>query len=81
MGGAMDLVSAPNTKVVVTMNHSTTEGGHKILEECALPLTGKRCVHLIITELVRLAKLLRRRAIYCIKLMKNIIIVQAGQDW
>lgn len=50
MGGAMDLVAAPGTKVVVTMEHNTRGGGHKILPECSLPLTGRQCVNLIITE-------------------------------
>ena len=50
VGGAMDLVAGVKTIFVITQ-HTTKEGEPKIVKECTFPLTGKKVVNTIYTDL------------------------------
>jgi 3-oxoacid CoA-transferase subunit B len=50
MGGAMDLVASAKN-IIVAMQQTNREGESKLLSECSLPLTGKKCISKIVTNL------------------------------
>ena len=55
VGGAMDLAVGAK-RVYVIMDHTTKDGGHKILPQCTLPLTGLCVVTRVYTDLAVLER-------------------------
>lgn len=53
MGGAMDLV-AGSRNIIVAMTHASRSGSSKLLNHCALPLTGCGCIRRVLTDLAYL---------------------------
>lgn len=49
IGGAMDLAAGAK-RVIVAMEHTDPQGQPKVVRECTFPLTGQRCVSLIVTD-------------------------------
>jgi 3-oxoacid CoA-transferase subunit B len=50
MGGAMDLVASAKN-IIVAMMHTNPKGESKLLPQCTLPITGKKCVKKIVSDL------------------------------
>ena len=50
VGGAMDLAACAR-RLFVMMDYCSRDGTPKILKECTLPLTARRCVNAIYTDL------------------------------
>ena len=50
IGGAMDLAVGAK-RVIVAMEHTDRKNNPKLVKECSFPLTGRRCVSLVVTDL------------------------------
>ncbi|GIK18375.1 MAG: CoA transferase subunit B [Leptolyngbya sp. PLA2] len=71
MGGAMDLVAGVR-RVIVMMEHCNKKGESKILPACTLPLTGRRCVDMVISDLCVLRMDYDRRRFVLTELAKGV---------
>ena len=77
MGGAMDLVAGVK-RVVVVMAHTNKEGESKVLKECTLPLTGKACIDLVITDLC-VFEVVRGMNLHLIELAEGVTLEDVQQ--
>ncbi|MGB1069734.1 MAG: CoA transferase subunit B [Henriciella sp.] len=77
MGGAMDLVAGVGRVVVIT-DHTNKDGVSKILKTCTLPLTGKRVVDRIITDLCVMD--IVEGGVEVIELAPNVTLAQVNQS-
>jgi 3-oxoacid CoA-transferase subunit B len=77
MGGAMDLVAGVK-RVVVVMAHTNKEGESKVLKECTLPLTGKACIDLVITDLC-VFEVVRGTNLHLIELAEGVTLEDVQQ--
>lgn len=50
IGGAMDIVGHVK-RMIAMLTHTTKKGKPKVLKNCILPVTGKGCVDMIVTDL------------------------------
>lgn len=73
MGGAMDLVAGVQ-KVVVLMEHNAKDSSPKIVNQCALPLTGKGVVNRVITDLGVMD--ITERGVVLVELAKDVTLEQ-----
>ncbi|KAJ3022264.1 UNVERIFIED_CONTAM: Succinyl-CoA:3-ketoacid coenzyme A transferase 1, mitochondrial [Siphonaria sp. JEL0065] len=80
MGGAMDLVATSGTKVVVTMEHTAKGGRPKILPSCTLPLTGKACIDMVITDLCVFEVDKKRGVLKLVELMEGVTVEEVKKN-
>ena len=71
MGGAMDLVAGVK-RIIVLMEHNSKSGEAKFKHACALPLTGKGVVDMVISDLAVLARPAKGEAFRLVELAPGV---------
>ena len=77
MGGAMDLVAGVK-RVIAVMEHANKAGKSKILKACTLPLTGSRCIDMIVSDLCVFAVDRRKGGLTLMELAPGVILDEVG---
>ena len=77
VGGAMDLASGA-AKLIVTMTHCSKDGLSKVVKECDLPLTARRVVNVLVTDLAVFR--INNDGMILVKLMPNISLEQVQES-
>jgi 3-oxoacid CoA-transferase B subunit len=73
MGGAMDLVAGVK-RIIVLMEHNSKSGEAKFKKTCTLPLTGRKVVDMVISDLCVLARPAKGEAFRLIELAPGVSI-------
>ena len=73
MGGAMDLVAGVK-RIIVLMEHNSKAGEAKFKTTCALPLTGKGVVDMIVSELCVFSRPTKGEAFRLIELAPGVTV-------
>ena len=77
MGGAMDLVAGVK-RVIVVMEHANKAGQSKLLKACALPLTGKDCVDMVVTDLGVFIRERGKQGLVLVELAPGVTLEEIG---
>lgn len=73
MGGAMDLVAGVK-RCIALFDHTNKRGESKFLKACTLPLTGQRCIDMVITDLGVFARQREQKRFRVIELAPNVSV-------
>ena len=86
MGGAMDLVAGVK-RCIAVFDHTNKRGDSKFIKACTLPLTGKNCIDMVITDLAVFERPAKGERFKLIELATDVTLdevrakTEADVDW